>query len=85
MLSGSVPFEEILKSHGLWDAFVTLVAITGVLSVLSLASGLTLRKGSRFSGFMGLITSTITILLGLLGAYTEIIPVGTVERLHFST
>lgn len=76
VIGGSVPFEETIKSHDLWDSFVTSILITGVLSLLSLGSGITLRKGSRSSGLMGLITSTTTILLGLLGTYTEIIPAG---------
>jgi len=76
LVGGSVPFEHILKSHGLWDAFVTAVTITCVLSVLSLSSGLVLRKGGKFRGFIGIFTSGMTILFGLLGTYTEIIPLG---------
>lgn len=76
LIGGSIPFEELLKSHDLWDAFVTSVAITGVLSGLSLTTGLVLRKGGKFRGLMGIITSCITILLGIIGTYTEIIPVG---------
>lgn len=72
---GLVSFAELLKTYGYWNAFVTLMAIIGVLSVLSLASGLGLRKRSGFSGYVGLITSTITILIGFLGVM-EVLPVG---------
>jgi hypothetical protein len=78
VLAGGIPFVEgILISLGLWDAFVALVVITGILSILSLISGLTLRKGNRFGGFMGIITSILTVSLGLIGAYTELIPAGS--------
>ena len=72
---GLVPFAELLKSFGYWNSFVTLMVIVGVLSVLSLASGLGLRKKSRFGGYIGIITSTTAILTGLLGIW-EILPVG---------
>lgn len=73
-VGGQIPFEHLIVSHGAWDAFVTAAVITSLLGVLSLVSGVTLRKGYRFVGFLGLITSILTILLGLLGTYTKIIP-----------
>lgn len=48
---------------------VFTIAVLGFLSVLSIASGLTLWKSERFGRFIALITSIITILIGGLGTF----------------
>lgn len=67
--------EERLKSHGLWTAFVVSVVITGALGAMSLITGLGLRRASKFGGYLGIVTSGTTTIIGLIGTFTDVIPV----------
>jgi len=67
--------EERLVSHGMWSAFVFSLVITGAMGVLSVITGLSLQKARRVGRYSGIVTSAFTTLIGLIGTFTEIIPV----------